>query len=192
MAKGLAVLEAALAGKRIRCPELKFTKGHWLWWHPGQEQFVDDEGQGYGLSVWHLMREGWQIEEPTLTFMEAVVAMDAGQTVERITSPELAHLQMRRRGDVYETRTILADGRTTKWGPILISSPAMLATDWRVVPTAKATPEDERPTLRDARAYLTGMAQAELEAADTANFVAQWTLTVLAEWKPGLFRPETA
>ncbi|NMP23823.1 hypothetical protein [Sulfobacillus harzensis] len=152
MARGLEVLQAALNGKRVRMG----PRYGWLRWCPTchtLEPSIEHGGHAlpYGVTVHELWHENWEIEEPTLTFTEAVAAMDAGQTVERITTPELAHLQMRRQGDEYETRTILADGRTTAWGPILISSPAMLATDWRVV---KEMPQDERPTAEELAQWL--------------------------------------
>ena len=80
MARGIEVLQAALSGKRVR-QLIGPNRSEWLRW--SGSGIVGEDGGARSLAVRELWEGDWEIDEPTLTFAEAVAAMDAGQTVER-------------------------------------------------------------------------------------------------------------
>ena len=129
MPNGIAVLQAAFAGKRVgyRRPD-----GVIAWYEPAE--FL---GNFVGLDV---IRREWQIEEPTLTFTEAVAAMDAGQTVTKGDGST----QFRWEDTDYWYRT---EGDQEWFPDAVFGWEEIHATDWRIV---REAPTDERPTLQEA------------------------------------------
>ena len=96
MAKGIAVLAAALAGKRVR---LRGRSGGpptgWIHWN-GRQLVWSAEDVPCGGRINDLFSEEWEIEDSPLTFTEAMIAMDAGQIGERPAPDE--------RGDIVQYR----------------------------------------------------------------------------------------
>lgn len=151
MAQGLEVLQAALAGKRVR---YRVDDEEWRGW-------FSPDGVGY-LSLWMfsplLDASGraahitWDIEEPTLTFSEAVAAMDAGQTVERMLDPDRHYRKrMAMEDGWYEGGRYCQEHEGWEFNDNVIGGgfdyEAIHATDWRIVTDGpqKSTP-DARPT----------------------------------------------
>ena len=147
MPNGIAVLQAALSGKRVRHHEHgRAYCGEWIDW---------DRFRKFGFSSldWE-----WDLDEPTLTFAEAVAAMDAGQTVamdggggiewQHRLKPETDPNAERE----YECQRILSDGTRTGWH---VQHEGFgfddFHADWRIV---REEAKDERPTIAEITAFL--------------------------------------
>ena len=153
MAQGLEVLQAALDGKRVRLKNYD----RWYRYAPGGGCFVEKDGKAWNPPLLTVMLSEWDIEEPTLTFIEAVAAMDAGQTVERAVDrcnngepDEL--IQMRNCShDADEEYYEIRHQRYGRWDPWVkrlgFPKADVHATDWRVV---TGEPQDELPTAEEA------------------------------------------
>ena len=115
MAQGIEVLQAAFAGKRLgyRRPD-----GVIAWYEPAE--FL---GNFVGLDV---IRKEWQIAEPTLTFTDAVAAMDAGQIVTKGDGAT----KYRWEGSDYWYCT---DGDQEWFPDAVFGWEEIHATDWRIV-----------------------------------------------------------
>lgn len=163
MAQGLEVLQAALAGKRVRF--LSHINGQWGTWK-------DLAGlQNWGIH--RLFDHEWEIEDSTLTFTEAVAAMDAGQLVEH------GECLFRKRAGahVYEYKAYDDLG----WAEAEFDFQDIHATDWRIVPQ----PTDERPTREDVAecirdSWLINAPETEIQAA----------LNVMEVRWPAMFRED--
>jgi hypothetical protein len=110
------------------------------------------------ITLYELWHSEWEIEEPPMTFAEAVEAMDAGQTVERESIGQFS----RRGSDGYE----YWETNALRWLPTAFGYGAIRATDWRIVtenkPDESATAEPLR-TLAErwyalARSHAQGQA----------------------------------
>lgn len=142
MAQGLEVLQAALAGKRVR-----FYK------HEAWSSWINAEELRW-FEIYCLWHYDWEIEDPRMTFAEAVAAIEAGAIVERPNRFDTLRLttQFRRQGTDYEARFRDDEGGWTAWHYEGFAYEDIHATDWRVV---TAEPQDERPTAGQLEAYLT-------------------------------------
>jgi len=171
MAKGLAVLEAVLRGKRVRLVE----GGESSWWI-GLEEF-----QAY--SIRSLLTRDWEIEaNAPMTFAEAVEAMRAGSVVGRVGDPRWRFRYAD--GDYEMRKQYEPTGKWGNWNSAIFMTPAVDATDWHVV--QEGTPcytNDARPTIEEAVVWL---------ARDNPPAEKWWRrqLTILAEQFPAMFRPE--
>lgn len=142
MAQGLAVLDAALAGKRVRFRRETF--GAWSDWLDIDELKL--------RRIHFLWDRDWDIEELPMTLTEALVAMDAGQTAEHgeveIFPGAPVLIQWRQREHVYEFRTLvmIRGSEWSSWERGHFTKRDIDATDWHVV---EDKPQ-ERPTPREA------------------------------------------
>lgn len=117
MAKGIAVLAAALAGKRVR---LRGRSGGpptgWIHWN-GRQLVWSAEDVPCGGRINDLFSEEWEIDEPSLTFVEAVTAMEHGGPwpwIERMDNKGY-RVQIKRLGTYYWRRVLRSDGTPTEW-----------------------------------------------------------------------------
>lgn len=179
MARGLEVLQAALSGKRVRMG----PRYGWLRWCPTchtLEPSIEHGGHAlpYGVTVHELWHENWEIEEPTLTFTEAVAAMDAGQTVTKGDGST----QFRWEDTDYWYRT---DGDHEWFPDAVFGWEEVHATDWRIVTEES---KDERPSLEEAERFVTE----HLASSKARQFAMTRMLQRLAARWPAMFRKEDA
>ncbi len=203
MPPGIEVLEAAIAGKRVRCEVLDGNT--WLRWDSDIQGFRSEQGTPWHFAVRDLFIYSWEIEgEPPMTFEQACDALDAGQLVERGEyrfRPHPTKPKAYQRG--YWGFT--TDDPTERW---IYGTPGsedaetwftvedFRATDWRIVaPEAK----DDRLTLQEAGEWLATHGT-EIQMANEAMQLT-WALRPSAkEWanalenlafcKPAMFRKE--
>lgn len=123
--RGIEVLQAALAGKRVR------RKGSSVWWHvkPHTVEMVAEGGAASGPLHMIDFADGaeWEVEEPSMTFLEAIAAMDAGQIVER----DGRQYRLNPDTEYYEARSIVLKDQ---WRPDLVwAQEDVHAADWHIV-----------------------------------------------------------
>ena len=155
MARGLEVLTAAVAGKRIRPadPDWKFPGDRWLILDEKRRWFWDENHTPVGFSVNSLFTQEWDIEEPTMTFAEADVLMSEGKIVERqIPLPEHEGiLQLLYSDGSYKRRfrsLSWEESEWTAWKETGLYGYDIHAINWRVVnDPAEADKRGELPTF---------------------------------------------
>ena len=153
MAKGLEVLQAALAGKRVR----KAGESGWWHWDPNRYALVTDSRTPWAISGFIALWENdWEIEaDAPMTFFEADKAMLAGKVVQR-SAEGMGDRWLWRKdpsSEWYQCADPLEGG--ANWGGGSLEFDDIHATDWRIVETAEAkdAKEDrptERPTVKEA------------------------------------------
>lgn len=191
MARGIDVVQAVLAGQRVRIHGTHW----WHTWDASVGKFRREDGEMWCPSSRQLLTYEWDIEELLMTFTEAVAAMDAGQIVTRepVGSGRRGRW-FRRNGSMYE----VGGGPTTEpmWYEYGFAPDDIHATDWRVVPETEPTDiRDERPTRTEAASYLFTRKPQVIgwQDRDTGNVTVCWPSWVeiveaLAKWKPAMFR----
>lgn len=150
MARGIEVLQAALAGKNLRYRDNFGTWRGWfhldpqigilrspdhLWWNEGMNSFWEFE---------------WEVEEPSMTFLEAVAAMDAGQIVER----DGRQYRLNPDTEYYEARSVVLKD---SWRPDLVwTQEDVHAADWHVVSplSEKESAQVMYPTVQEAVEFV--------------------------------------
>ena len=153
MARGLEVLAAAVAGKRIRPadPEWKFPGDRWLILDEKRRWFWDENHTPVGFSVNSLFTQEWDIEEPVMTFAEADAAMLAGKIVERQFSlPEDGGIIQLLYSDGSYKRRFRGQSWEgwTAWKETGLYSYDIHGTDWRIVDDpVEADKRGELPTF---------------------------------------------
>ena len=167
MPNGIAVLQAALDGKKVRHHEHgRAYCGEWIDW---------DRFRKFGFSSldWE-----WDLDEPTLTFTftEAVAAMDAGQTVTKGDGAT----KYRWEDTDYWYRT---DGDHEWFPDAVFGWEEVHAIDWRIV---REEAKDERPTAKEAVDHLTD----GIEADRLGRVTAAHAIYKLKVWKPAMFRED--
>jgi len=171
MAKGLAVLEAVLQGKRVRLVE----DGESSWWI-GLEEF-----QAY--SIRSLLTRDWEIEaNAPMTFAEAVEAMRAGSVVGRVGDPRWRFRYAD--GDYEMRKQYEPTGKWGNWNSAIFMTPAVDATDWHVVQESTSYyTNDARPTTEEVVTWL---------ARGTPIAEEEWLhqLRAIAKQFPAMFRPD--
>jgi len=190
MARGLEVLAAALEGKRVRY----FAEDEWSCWYHWDAPYLamPEGGKLFDARIAELFRYNWQIEEPTMAFMEAIEAMDAGQVVERTLPTGWGHLPTRYRwrrwseGDGYEYACELTMGEPFRdWIVTGFDPDAIHATDWRIVPDENES-LDKRPSQAAVIKHLLYCDPLNLTSVDAIRIVEE-----LAVAYPAMFREET-
>ena len=137
MTRGVAVLEAAIHGKRIRPADARwaFPGSRWLTLDEKRRWFWDENHVPAGFSVNSLFTQDWEIEEPQLTGIQAVHAMDEGKIVERplakISFWRRVRQEAYQRG--YESELIRDRTVVRPWADDDLTYKDIHATDWRIV-----------------------------------------------------------
>ena len=173
MPNGIAVLQAALSGKRVR-QLIGPNRSEWLRW--SGSGIIGEDGGARSLAVRELWEGDWEIDEPTLTFTDAVAAMDAGQIVTKGDGAT----KYRWEGSDYWYCT---DGDQEWFPDAVFGWEEIHATDWRI---AREVPEEERPTAKEAVDHLTD----GIEADRLGRVTAAHAIYKLKVWKPAMFREE--
>ena len=175
MAKGLALVEAVLAGKRV-----KHGEGGWLQWDPTIGRFRREDGTAWYSSSRQLLTDEWIIEaDRPLTFSDAHARMRQGAVVE-LPMDNGGVLQYRIRDGSYEMREGDTEGAWSAWDESMVGVDCVEATNWRVVSGAVA---DGRPTFAEFQAWL---------AKDRANnsWLIPNGIARMAQRWPAMFRKE--
>lgn len=157
MAQGIEVLQAALAGKRVR----PLGEVIWRQWDADHNDLMTEEGVRF-REINPIFTLEWEIEpDPPMTFAEVVVAIDAGHTVEHRTLNRTKYgprylVQFRKSEDDYEERYQAQVGAWSNWGIARFDAADLHATDWHIVEEgpAKSSP-DARPTQAEYLVWLT-------------------------------------
>ena len=173
MPNGIAVLQAALSGKRVR-QLIGPNRSEWLRW--SGSGIIGEDGGARSLAVRELWEGDWEIDEPTLTFTDAVAAMDAGQIVTKGDGAT----KYRWEGSDYWYCT---DGDQEWFPDAVFGWEEIHATDWRIV---REEAEEERPTAKEAVDHLTD----GVEADRLGRVTAAHAIYKLKTWKPAMFREE--
>lgn len=181
MAKGLAVVEAIFAGKRV-----KHGERGWLQWDPVVGKFRREDGTEWWASSRQLLADDWTIEpERPMAFAEAHARMRKGDVVE-LPMDNGGILQYRIRGDSYEMREGDAEGAWSAWDESLVGVDCVEATTWRVAGLPQE--QDSRPTWEEARAYLAARERDWMRSQPALT--PDEVLVCLQRWRPSMFREE--
>lgn len=186
MAQGIEVLQAALAGQLVRVKAHDPISQRWLRWCATCHTFEWD-GVGHSppyevmVGVHQLWQDEWEIQERTLTFAEAVAAMDAGQTVTKGDGTT----QYRWEGSDYWYHT---DGHHEWFPDAVFGWEEIHATDWRIV---REEPQAERPTVPTQAEAIEYLCSFHLEKVypDLFSDYAHSMLRLAIKW-PAMFREE--
>ena len=187
--RGLEVLQAALAGKRVRFRYLAAASAWspWLWWNTKKFYM---EGMGdLGDILYHLFAPlyEWEIEELSLTFAEVDAAMVDGGVVERSAADA--------RGDVVQYKfehgvfwmryrsPVIGEGWSS-WKETGLYADDIHATNWVVVGDEDEGESARMPTPTEAVDYLNRRAT---DASSHAGRYAGWTVEMLMEQWPAMF-----
>lgn len=137
MAKGLEVLEAALAGSwigiQIHAPGMSELVRGWYQWCPDCQTFeraAPGHSPKIGITIHELWHENWLICTPTRSFHEAILAMNEGLTFWHERDHETPYLYRKHAGR-YEMTYARDDDIPPVWTEAVFSSEDIDATDWR-------------------------------------------------------------
>ena len=198
--RAIEVLHALSEGKRVRYWVDCVGTGFWSEWAPLETVVA---------TVNELVTGRWETEgEAGMTFMEALAAMDAGETVERSDDNASTGGQVQRKHESgparywYRYRERNRDGtweRWSKWIAAGFTSEDVHASDWRIVP-AETIRADDRPSPRELAKALEGVAvwvrqlpHTSSESAATISRVESEVIAHrIAERWPSLLRKEDA
>lgn len=196
MARGLAVLQAAIEGRRVRM--VGEEDSHWKRWN-GYAFHAECACQPAELLGLHVFfdRE-WEIEPARgLTFAEASLAMDAGMVVEVPVGDDMwmQWRLYREHGEWgYEWRQRVGAARIGTWhrDGATFGYAAIHSSEWRVVDEGSA---DARPTVQDLREWFAGCLATDdggamWEVRETAQRFRHAPADALAARWPAMFREE--
>ena len=181
MPNGIEVLQAALSGKRVR-QLIGPNRSEWLRW--SGSGIIGEDGGARSLAVRELWEGDWEIDEPTLTFTDAVAAMDAGQIVTKGDGAT----KYRWEGSDYWYCT---DGDQEWFPDAVFGWEEIHATDWRIV--RAESEDDERPTRDEATKWLYQKGvRADASQPDKImiHAVAEGAVYELSQRWPAMFREE--
>lgn len=185
MARGRDVLDAVLAGKRVRCRDLGWDD--WLQLDRDTGLFVRDEGDPSSFIFSAFFHAGWEIEsDPPMTFSEAVAAMDRGAVVQR----EHGDRWMWRKHPEDEFFECAAPEREIDWGGGSLDYDDVHATDWRIVPESSNGDEATRPTVAETEGFLYALYHDPVVR--VSHLTPHELVQRLSVWRPAMFRKETA
>ncbi len=200
MARGVEVLQAAVEGKRIRPADARWTfpGERWLMLDSKQRWFWDENHTPVGFSVNSVFTQGWEVEEPPMTFAQAVAAMDAGQIVSR---QERRYRKHPTKSNAYQLGLEgweMGDAPgTTKWvwspsgspdAEVYFSGEDLHATDWRIV--REPEKETRLPSQSEAISTLTSSPILSNGYGSIGLRPARDIIKGLAKEYPAMFRKE--
>lgn len=179
MAQGIEVVQATLAGKRVRLA----AWGPWYVWDADVGKFRDEAGGYWGPSSRQLLTDTWEIEEPSMTFTEADAAMVKGHIVERPARTDTVQYKWDRGTYWMRYRSDDLSEGWSSWQESGFYADDIHATDWRIV---AAHP---RPSARaqDVEDLICAELQQSLALTQNPRQLAAWLTHELQAKHRGLF-----